>query len=293
MVFTKSADGVSATMLFSPTKNIPHDYSLTVSLYADARYAELIWNINAKPAEPWPEAGWISLPFNVSDPSFKLGRLGGIVDPATNFVKGSNLDYGFLSTGMAVIDKNGNGVGLASPDAPGISLDRPGLWKYSMDFIPRKPNVFVNLYNNLWSTNFTEWIEGSWSTKMYIWNVDQYNNETSIITPSAEFRSPLEVVMANSTGGTLPVAAPGIQLSMKGVFVTAFGQNPDGNGTILRLWEQAGNNGECIITLPANHSYKTARFCNLRGEPQSEPFKITNTIKVNIKAYSPVSIQLQ
>ena len=80
---------------------------------------------------------------------------------------------------------------------------------------------------------------------------------------------------------------------MKGVVVTAFGKNPDGKGTILRLWEQAGNSGQCTVTLPANNSYKTARFCNLRGEPQGEEFKISDTINVNIKAYEPVSIQLQ
>lgn len=293
IVFTKSVTGVSATMLFAPTKSVPHDYSITVTLYSNAPYAELVWNINAKPAEPWPEAGWISLPFNVDNPSFKLGRLGGITDPATDFVKGSNTDYGFLNTGMAVIDNNGNGVGLSSPDAPGVSLDRPGLWKYSVGFVPHQPNVFVNLYNNLWSTNFTEWIEGSWSAKMYIWGVNKFNNESSIITPSEEFRSPLKAVMAYNDGGNLPVTAAGVQLSMKGIEVTAFGNNPDGEGTILRLWEQAGNNGQCVVTLPAGHPYKTARFCNLRGEPLSEEFKIGNTIDVNVKAYEPVSIQLQ
>jgi alpha-mannosidase len=292
MVFTKSAAGVSATMLFSPTKNIPHDYSITVSLYADAPYAELVWNINAKPAEPWPEAGWISLPFNVNDPSFKLGRLGGVVDPATDFVKGSNLDYGFLNTGMSVIDRKGSGVGLSSPDAPGISLDRPGLWKYSTDFTPKQPNVFVNLYNNLWSTNFTEWIEGSWSASMYLWSVDHFNNESSIITPSEEFRSPLKTVKAYNNGGSLPLVAAGVQLSMKGVSVTAFGKNPDGNGTILRLWEQAGNKGSCTVTLPANHPFKTARMCNLRGEFLSKEFTVKNAINVNIKAYEPVRILL-
>ncbi len=292
MVFTKSLAGVSATMLFSPTKNIPHDYSITVSLYADAPYAELVWNINAKPAEPWPEAGWISFPFNVNDPSFKLGRLGGVVDPSTDFIKGSNLDYGFLNTGMSVIDKSGNGVGLSSPDAPGISLDRPGLWKYSTDFIPKQPNVFVNLYNNLWSTNFTEWIEGSWSAKMYLWSVDHFNNESSIITPSSEFRMPLQAVKAYNNGGNLPVVAAGVQLSMKGVAVTAFGKNPDGNGTILRLWEQAGNKGSCTVTLPANHPFKTAQMCNLRGEFLAEKFIINNEIKVKLNAYEPVSILL-
>jgi hypothetical protein len=43
--------------VISPTKDVPHDYSITVTLYANAPYVELIWNINAKPAEPWPEAG--------------------------------------------------------------------------------------------------------------------------------------------------------------------------------------------------------------------------------------------
>jgi hypothetical protein len=50
MLFAKSAVGASVTMLFEPSKNIPHDYSITVNLYANAPYAELVWNINAKPA---------------------------------------------------------------------------------------------------------------------------------------------------------------------------------------------------------------------------------------------------
>jgi len=99
--------------------------------------------------------------------------------------------------------------------------------------------------------------------------------------------------MANNNGGSLPPVAAGVQLSMKGISVTAFGKNPDGNGTLLRLWEQAGNNGSCTITLPAGHPFKTARFCNLRGEPLSNEFSVTNTIDINIKPYEPVSIVLQ
>lgn len=293
IIFTKSAVGVSATMLFAPTQRVPHDYSISVNLYAGASYAELVWNINGKPVESWPEAGWISLPFNVQDPSFKLGRLGGVVNPATDFVRGSNLDYGFLNTGMTVVDKNGGGVGLSSPDAPGISLDRPGLWKYSLDFVPQRSNVFVNLYNNIWSTNYTEWIEGSWSAKVYLWSFDHFSNEGSIITPSEEFRSPLKAVMAYGKGGNLPVSAAGVQLSRKGILLTAFGNNPDGAGTILRLWEQAGNSGPCTITLPAGHPYKTARLCNLRGEPLSKEFKVGSAFEVPVKAYEPVSILLQ
>lgn len=64
---------------------------------------------------------------------------------------------------MAIIDNQGKGFGLNTPNAPAVSLDRPGLFRFSGEFIPQRPNVFVNLFNNQWGTNFTEWIEGGFS----------------------------------------------------------------------------------------------------------------------------------
>jgi len=32
--------------------------------------------------------------------------------------------------------------------------------------------------------------------------------------------------------------------------VTAFGKNPDGPGTVLRVWEQAGHAGEMTVAIP-------------------------------------------
>lgn len=294
IVYSESPAAVSATMIFSPSANLPHDYSVTVSLYKNTPNVELIWNINNKPAEPWPEAGWISLPFKVENPTFKLGRLGGIVDPAKDFIKGTNFDYCFLNSGMSVIDNNGNGFGLSSPDAPGISLDRPGLWKFSGYFIPQKPNVFINLYNNIWSTNFTEWVEGSWSAKINLWGVDHFNNEKSIVTPSEESRSPLLSVLMHNNGGNLPVSAEGIELSQKGILVTAFGKNPDGNGTILRLWEQAGNSGKFTVTLPKGMKVLKATPVNLRGEKKGEPVKISSgKFECSFSAYAPLSFILE
>ncbi len=158
---------------------------------------------------------------------------------------------------------------------------------------PSKPNVFYNLYNNQWSTNFTEWIEGSWSAKFYIWPVDSYDNEKSIITPSEEFRVPMIAGFAEGGNGSIPVSAKGIELSMKGVLVTAFGKNPYGDGLILRLWEQAGNNGKCIISLPEGLNGKVAIPVNLRGEVAGSPFEIrNNSISVDIKGYKPYSFMI-
>lgn len=269
------------------------DYTLTYTLEDSSPYLEICWGIRNKPAEPQPEGGWLAFPFNLSNPSFRLGRIGGVVDPGIDFVKNTNHDYFFLNTGMAVIDDQGKGFGLNTPNAPAVSLDRPGLYRFSGEFIPQRPNVFVNLFNNQWGTNFTEWIEGGFSAKIYLWSVDKYTNEASLITPMEETRVPLMATYTEGDGGELPVSTQGIALSEKGVLVTAFGPNTDGEGDLLRLWEQAGNKGNCIVTLPGK-LYRSAQLCNLRGEPIGEPFSIKNNeLSVELHAYQPISIILK
>ena len=291
--FLKDSLSVSAIMHFNPDTNLEHKYSVTFCLYENKPSVEIIWSINGKPADAWPEGGWISFPFNIEKPQFKLGRLGAVVNPATYFIKGSNMDYCFLTSGMAVIDSKNQGFGIMSPDVPGISLDRPGLWKYSPEFIPQKANVFFNLYNNQWSTNFTEWVEGSWSARFYLWSIDQYSNAQSIVIPSEEFRNPLLVALATGKPGKISPSAKGICLSEKGILITSFGKNRDGEGDLIRLWEQNGKNTTCKITLPYESQYKFAQPCNLRGEKRGNTITVlNNTFNAQLNAYQPVSFIL-
>lgn len=289
--YNQTVHSVSATAFCRTSRG--EDYTLTYTLYDNTPYLEICWGIQNKQADLQPEGGWLAFPFNVSDPTFHLGRTGAIVNPVTDFVKNTNHDYYFLNTGMAVVDGKGAGFGLNTPNAPAVSLDRPGLYRFSGEFVPLRPNVFVNLFNTQWGTNFTEWIEGSLSAKVYLWSVDKYANEASLITPTEETRVPLMAVYAEGKGGELPLSAEGIELSRKGILVTGFGANTDGEGDLLRIWEQAGEAGDCVITLPEG-GYRTAQYCNLRGELQGEAFPVKqNKIDVNIKAYQPVSIILK
>jgi len=284
---------VSAILHFRKGEKNPHDYTMIYSLYSNRPYVEVQWGITGKSPEPWPEGGWISFPFNVANPLFRLGRLGSIVDPTRDYIKNSNLDYCFVNSGIAVTGSDRKGFGISSPDVPAVSLDRPGLWKFSRNFIPSSPNVFYNLYNNQWSTNFTEWIEGSWAAKFYLWSIDSYDNEKSIITPSEEFRVPVLATFATSGNGPMPASAKGIELSMKGVLVTAFGKNPYGEGLILRLWEQSGKNGNCKVSLPEGLEGRIVIPVNLRGETTGAPFEIKdNSISLYVKAYKPYSFMI-
>ena len=115
-------------------------------------------SIPSKKPDPWPEAGWLCFPFKVDKPRFQLGRLGSIIDPAKDCRRGSNNEVFCLNSGMTVLDPAGAGAGLCSVTSPLVSLGHPGLFRYTKDFTPREPTVFVNLYNNQWGTNFQQWI---------------------------------------------------------------------------------------------------------------------------------------
>jgi hypothetical protein len=177
-----------------------------------------------------------------------------------------------------------------------VSLGIPGDYQFDRKYAPLKPYVYVNLYNNHWRTNFVAWIGNGerMSSRVRLWAFDKFNSESALYSPAMETRVPLKVGRSRSNPGVLPVTQAGIALSRKGVAVTAFGPNPDGDGTILRVWEQSGITGEVEVTLPVGSKYNTATPVTLRGEKLANPIKVKNgKLIFNLHAYSPVSLILE
>jgi alpha-mannosidase len=298
----QSPMSVVATLHCAPTAGLSHGVTISAILYTGEPYLDLEVTVHDKPADNWPEAGWICLPVNVRKPQFRLGRLGGIADPARDFIRGSNHDLQAVNTGVTISDAQGRGVGVCPLDSPLVSLDRPGLFRYSPDFVPSKPVVFVNLFNNQWTTNFRLWNEGTWTMRVRLWAFDRFDAQSSLITPALEARYSLlarvEGVPPSNRGqdardtkaGTLPATQKGLEISARGTLVTAFGANPDGPGTVLRLWEYAGAQGPCEVHLPAGLDVKEVQPANLRGEPVGKPLSVEkDTFTVNLTAFAPVS----
>ena len=217
------------------------------------------------------------------------------MDPEKDFVKMTNLDYYFLNTSMTLFNESGEGIALNCPTSPGISIDDPGLFRFSKTRELTTGNVFVNLYNTQWGTNFTEWIEGSFSSKIYIWSYDRYDSETSFITPSEETRTALKGVFYEGPKGKIPATQEGISLSRKGILITALKTNQNSDSRILRLWEQAGNGGSVKVTLPNGSNHIRAYPCNLRDEiTVKEGIEISNhSFKFDIGANQPASFILK
>lgn len=310
---TITRDALTQTVLLEmpgDTANHLPATSLRVSLGNKGQdFVELEITIRDKAKDNWPEADWLCLPFKIDHPRFNVDRPLGGMNPVTDILTGANRYMYSVGHGVTLTDADGQGIAICPIDHPLISIDTPGIWKYSMDYVPKKPVVFLNLYNNQWNTNFRYWYPGTWSSRVRISMFNDKTPKDAVIADGAlEARYPLEAVVAerNSTG-ILPSQQAGIQLSRKGVVVTAFGNDMYGNkGTLLRVWEQAGVSGMLTVTLPEGihaaeatgmHAAEAAGMhiteatpVNLRGEKTGSPIKIINNrFSFELKAYAPAS----
>ena len=250
-----------------------------------------------KTPETWPEAGYFCFPLNIDSPQFRLGRLGGIVDPARDIVPGSNRHLQWLRTGVAVFGDDGYGVGICPLDSPLVSLGEPGCWKFSKDYVPDKANVYFNLFNNQWTTNFRLWNQGNIGASFVLWTFDEYDNESSLITPSLEslvLNLPLNLQMM---GGENQIHLTGVRTNRKGMCITSFGDDPDTGKLMLRIWEMAGlghDNPTVEVTLPPVLKVQSVIPCDLRGRAIGEPIPVTDGVfHIDIKPYSPVNLQIE
>ncbi|HEX7411785.1 MAG TPA: hypothetical protein VF298_06555 [Bacteroidales bacterium] len=294
----KSAIDVKAVMtgtIPGPGQPQKVTISLTLSGFTPTADLEVSWQ---KQPDSWPEAAWICLPFKCDNPKFRLGRLGADVDPVTDMVvDNANYHLWWVNNGVSIYNETtGAGFGICSQDAPLVSLGEPGEYKFDKRYEPEKPYIYLNLYNNHWRTNFPAWIGNGqrMNARVRIWTFDKFAIESSLYTPGMETRVPMQVACSKVKNGKLPVTQQGISLSRKGVTVTAFGPNPDGDGTILRVWEQSGTSGKLEVTLPAEAKFTSAVPVNLRGEIIGDPENISGgKFAFSLHAYAPSSFLLK
>ncbi len=270
------ARGDTLELAAGDTLGLARSVAVSFTFAAGAPTVEAGWKMAGKVPDTVAEGGWLAFPLAVQDPRFVIGRLGGPMDPAKDPLPGGNRHLCAVDSGVSVTAQAGPqaglGLGLCAVDAPLMSFGEPGLWKYTFDYLPKQPTVFVNLYNNMWNTNFPLWIEGDLASRVTLFPVSKPD---AFIVPSWEARTPLLAGVATGAAGTLAPEQAGVTLSRTGVLVTAFGQDPDGNqGTLLRVWNQTAESGPLTVTLPAGSKATKAQPVNLRGEKTGEPLPV-------------------
>ena len=266
-----------------------HTSGMKVILYENMPYIDIKLSVVNKPATEEPEAGWIALPFQTKEPVYRIGRLGSVIDPAKDLIEGSQFNYIWSNSGLMIKDKDYS-IGICALDAPAVQLGDLNFMHFADKYENPQSHLYFNLFNNRWNTNFTSFWNGNLTTEVRLWvNQPSADDALGLVVPAWETRLPLQVGIATCSGGKLPVENEGVKVSRKGVLVTAYGHNLDGEGKLLRLWEETGESSSCEVSLPVKKD-GIAQPVNLRGIPCGQPIKIQNgKFKVQLTGFAPAS----
>lgn len=118
-----------------------------------------------KPANRKPEALWFS--FDIGDILSIVAEKTGEEVNLLDVVPGGNRKMHFIDGYVLLVTDKGT-IRITSYDAPDLTIGERDVLGFSKDYPSLKDGIHFCLFNNLWSTNFTLWWEGSVSYRFRV-----------------------------------------------------------------------------------------------------------------------------
>lgn len=134
--------------------------------------AEITW----KEGTPYVESGSLCLPLAAENPTYRLNKNGDIIDPAKDIVDCANHALYCLES-FACAEEGGAGVCVVTKDAPLCAIGETGIYTYRKRYEPHAPILYFNLFNNMWGTNFPQWIGGDLRFDFILFGYEDFRNE--------------------------------------------------------------------------------------------------------------------
>jgi hypothetical protein len=109
-----------------------------------------------KSASRLPEALWCSfIPPVLPDGRWWLHKLGAWL-PADDVVRDGNRRHHAVESGISYRD-GARHLLIETPDAPLVAVGAPSLLDFRNELAPPVEGIHINLFNNVWGTNFPQW----------------------------------------------------------------------------------------------------------------------------------------
>lgn len=115
--------------------------------------------IQGKRATPYVESGAICMPLDAAEPKYFVNKTGSVLDPRTDIAPNANHAFYALEHFIAAQDGRAM-VGVVSHDCPLVSIGENGVHQFRKEYAPHRPELRFCLFNNMWGTNFPQWVEG-------------------------------------------------------------------------------------------------------------------------------------
>lgn len=250
------------------------DVMLRVTLYVEQPYIDLEIRGTNKEETSFVESGHICLPLNLNRPRYAINKLGSVVDPAKDIPDHANHVLYCCENWINVSDGE-RGMTIIPFDTPLCSIGDVAMLQHHRSFSESEPTLYFNWFNNVWGTNFPQWIGGDHKARFRFiphagdWrtaNIDRlvaesvnpllagYSEEVHALQPG-------NIKNLNVDQALLPNSLSVLEV-IDGIELVAWKPADDGQGYILRIRESRGMpNANAAIKLRL--SIRQADVCSL------------------------------
>lgn len=173
-VFTGYEINGGSILFHYQTKESPDLYgdcrrlTLMVTLPAAGDTFDVELALEDKQATPFVESGSLIFPL-AEEQAYRLGKPGAVIDPETQIVSCANHALLNLEHEITALGDDAC-LTVCAKDTPLVSIGAPGIYDYQKEFPRnRKNQLWFNLFNNMWGTNFPQWIEGDLRFRFTLW----------------------------------------------------------------------------------------------------------------------------
>jgi alpha-mannosidase len=270
---TKTPAGTSAK-LESRGVNTPK-VSTEIILSDGEKKIEFI-NRVTKEAVYKKEAAYFAFPLNVQAPEFKYEVQNGVVNPARDMIPGAGLEW-FSAQNWVSVGGSGVEVGLVGVDSFLWTFGDIVRGTWPTKFEPKSSTAFAYVMNNYWGTNYVAAQGGDFTFRYALTSAPRLDTAAMSRMGWAE-TTRLESTLVKSQdrvatpAGMLPAERLSfLETSDPSVYLSAWKQAEDGEGSVLRFIELGGGRATRRVRVTSRlFGAATVRACNAVedcGEP--------------------------
>jgi hypothetical protein len=225
------------------------------------------------------EGVYFAFPTAIQAPEFAYATQLGWVDPVHDLLKGASLEWFSIQKWMAVHDSRMT-VGIVPLDASLASFGdiNRGLWP--SEFTAKTSTLFSYAMNNYWHTNYRAGQGGAFTFRYVLTSAKEFDPPALSRLGWESMEAPvLDSVINQDKAGNPdePLPAEGasfLDINFPNIVLVTWKLAEDGNGTILRLQETAGQTADVTVTLPYS-KIQSAALCN-SVEDRLHDLNVTN-----------------
>jgi alpha-mannosidase len=262
-----------------------------ITIYEDQPYIDMQYYLKDKEKTFCVEAGHFVFPLNLKKSQVNINKLGSVINPAVDIIKGSNHNLYCCENWVDVTDGE-QGMAVIPFDTQLFSIGSHGIVKCRREYVKEEPILFFNAFNNSYGCNFPQWMGGDYSFRYRLIPHEGDWKKGDIAKRAFESMAP--PLVGFSTGaeanGNLPANFWLIE-ELDGIELLAFKPAENGQGYILRLREITGEKHEAKLTL--SQDLKCISKCDILERILENLIVKDNAIQFEIKPFEVLSFYLK